>query len=121
MLATHHPLQLVLGLCIWAIWFVVLYAMLSISCSVDPPAATKGAYTWLNGTLLLLTVITTVVLLNWAKKAWRAQRTTAHTHDTTMPRPTRRFINWIAIQLNLLAAVATFAIGIMVVFLPPCL
>uniref|UniRef100_UPI0017EDA1FE hypothetical protein n=1 Tax=Methylibium sp. TaxID=2067992 RepID=UPI0017EDA1FE len=69
--AASHPLQLVLGLTLWAVWFCVAYGGLSVACAVAPPPPERGAWTWVNGSLLLLT-LATVLLLAWA--AWRCTR-----------------------------------------------
>ena len=39
----HHPVHLILGLCVWSIWFVVLYGGLSVACQLTPPEPQQGA------------------------------------------------------------------------------
>jgi hypothetical protein len=39
MLSITHPLQLVPGLIIWALWFIAIYGGLSVACALAPPNA----------------------------------------------------------------------------------
>ncbi len=100
----QHPLQLVLGLTVWAIWFVALYGGLSVACKLAPPPASAGALTWLNGALLLFTLATAALLGYWARLCWRAQG----------------FIARVGAGVHLASAVATLAMGLPALVLPPC-
>ncbi|MDI9817584.1 MULTISPECIES: hypothetical protein [unclassified Legionella] len=113
MLSPAHPLQLVFGLIIWSLWFVLMYTVLSVGCAVSSPPA--SSLTWLNGLLFLTTLISTASLLYLSYKSWRA------TNSPYPPGKMRRFIIWIGLGVNLIAAAATFSIGLMTLFLPPCL
>lgn len=115
MFTRMHPLLLVAGLVMWAIWFVLMYSILSIACNVAPPA-TYYSLNWLNGFLLAITLITTAKLLYFAYYV-----STKKPLANVAPSPTKRFINWIAVAVFIVAAVATSAIGIMTLFFPPCL
>ena len=106
-----HPFQLVLGPIIWAVWFVTLYATLSVTCNVAPPAVDRGALTWLNGALLILTVLVTVALAGAARWCWRASRHNANQE---------RFFSRVAAGIYLLMAVSTLLGGLPIVLLPPC-
>jgi hypothetical protein len=113
MLSVTHPLQLVLGLIIWALWFVVIYGGLSVACEVAPPDVSSGAYTWINGSVLLLTLLTTGFLLVLATLC---RRVALRKGPGTI-----RFITGVAAGIYLASAVATLVIGLPVVALPPCL
>ncbi len=126
-----HVAQTVLGLTIWAIWFVLLYGGLSIACAVAPPDADLGAYNWLNASLLLLTVVTTALLCVLSLRCWRAslqapgkdmgENTSQADSAGSGPAASHRFITRVAAACHLLAAVATLAIGLPALALPPCL
>lgn len=107
-----HPFQLVLGPIIWALWFVAVYATLSVGCSVAPPAVDSGAVTWLNGALLILTALVTLLLAGAAVWCWRASSQGSNGE---------RFFSRVAASIYLLMAVATFLGGTPIVVLPPCL
>lgn len=115
MLNRMYPLLLVAGLVLWAIWFVLMYSILSIACNVTPPA-THHPLNWLNVSLLAMTLITAVTLFYFAYYF-----STKKPLSNTAYNPTKRFINWIGIAVFIVAAVATCAIGIMTVFFPPCI
>lgn len=112
-----HPAHLVLGLAVWSVWFVVLYGGLSVACAVAPPAPTTGALNWINGVLLLLTLLVTALLLVQTRRCLSAVR---RSHD----RPASRlsgFLPAVSGALYLASAVATLAVGLPVIMLPPCL
>lgn len=110
--APTHPLQLVLGLVLWSLWFVVIYGGLSVACAVAPPVPEQGALTGINIGLGLLTLATTSLLLEWSRNCYReASRHQSH----------RRFIALSAAGLHLFAAAGVVFVGLPVVVLPPCL
>jgi len=115
MLSPYHPLQLALGLIVWAVWFSATYGALSIACVLAPSAA-SGPFTWINGILMLATLAVAGLLFLWAHRCWRAARE-GEDHDS----PSRRLIVRIAVGVNLAGAIATLSVGLMVLFLPPCL
>lgn len=112
MMSPSHPLHLVLGPIIWAIWFALMYAVLSVVCQVAPPSASLGALTWLNAKLLVLTLLVTLLLLVPALRCWRASgELAAH----------QRFMARVSAAVYLLSAASTVAVGLPVLVLPPCL
>lgn len=106
-----HPIQMVMGFIIWSVWFVTAYGGLSVACALAPPPVIHGHMTWINALLMLLTVFTTLFLLALAYRCWKARPTTEN----------RRFVVWIAFAGYLAAAIATFAGGLPLLGLPPCL
>src|SRR5690554_6914948 len=68
----HHPVHLILGLCVWSIWFVVLYGGLSVACQLTPPEPQQGPFNWLNALLWLSTLVVVGLLLWAARVLWRA-------------------------------------------------
>ncbi|MDI5934125.1 hypothetical protein [Halomonas kalidii] len=111
-LTAGHPLQLILGLTIWSLWFVALYGGLSVACAVAPPAPTQGAMTGLNLWLGLLT-LATLGLLGWLARvcltaAWRGQGGA-------------RFMAALGAGLHLFSAAGVAFVGLPLVVLPPCL
>lgn len=111
MFAPTHPLHLVYGLLIWCIWFVLIYSVLSLGCAFALPENTLSPINWLNGIMLLLTLIITALLAGLANYCWRARAAPGNPHFTAR----------LAAGLYLVAAIATLAVGLPVLVLPPCL
>ncbi|HHX82664.1 MAG TPA: hypothetical protein GX696_06760 [Pseudomonadaceae bacterium] len=106
-----HPLHLVLGFVLWSIWFVAMYAGLSVACALQPPAPASGSGTAINLGLLLLTLVT-AALLSWlAWKCWRAGQ---------VDQRLQRFLSQVAAGLYLAATLSTLVGGLPVALLPPC-
>lgn len=106
----NHPMQLVWGLTIWAIWFVAVYGGLSVACAATDWQ--RESPLSLNNALLLLATIPTVLLLTWLmKRCWRARQ----------PAPGyRRFIAAVSAALYAASALATIAVAVPILLLPPC-
>jgi len=115
MFAPGHPLQLALGLLIWANWFVVAYGGLSVGCAVAAPDPARGPLTWINAALALVTLATAAWLFWLTWRCWR--------HAQTADPATEHggFIAPVAAGGHLLAALSTVAVGAPLVLLPPCI
>ncbi|MCL4184060.1 MAG: hypothetical protein KJ011_11490 [Burkholderiaceae bacterium] len=113
----HHPLQLVLGLSVWAVWFVVVYGGTSVACALAPPLAGPGAWNLVNGILLLFTLATLALLL---RLAWRC-RGASRNASSMPPNDARRFIAGLGAALYATAAVSTAFVALPLLVLPPCL
>ncbi len=109
MRSPSHPLQLPMGLIIWSLWFVIMYASLSVACAFVPPDSALGPRTWINGLLLILTLVVTLLLTLLAVRNWRAP---GDGH--------RRFVARVSAGIYFAAAIATLGVGLPVVALPPC-
>lgn len=111
-LEADHPLQLVLGLTLWSLWFVVLYGGLSVACAAAPPAPGQGAMTGINLWLGLMT-LATLGLLGWLVRfclgAARRERGRS------------RFLAALAAGLHLFSAAGVAVVALPLVALPPCL
>ncbi len=116
MLSPYHPLQLALGLAVWIAWFALMYGALAIACEVAPPSTDTDSFTWINIALLFNTLVITGLLLYWANATWRATRT-----GDKFENASRLFIAKLGAGINLVGAIATLSLGLMVVVLPPCL
>ena len=121
MLSPHHPAQLVLGLIIWSLFFVVIYSGLSVGCAFSQPSPDQGALTWINFSVLLLMLVTMIYLLGSACYCWRARLPSKTSDDQGQPQKVREFIARIAASEYLLAAAGTLLVGLPSVYLPPCL
>ncbi|WP_416137237.1 hypothetical protein ACM26W_12055 [Halomonas sp. HK25] len=111
-LGPSHPAQLLLGLTLWSLCFVALYAGLSVACALAPPAPGQGALTAINAGLGLLT-LATLSLLVWL--AWRGLRAGRE----SVGRP--RFIALVGAGLHLYSAAGVAFVGLPIVAMPPCL
>ena len=112
----YHPIQLVLGLSIWAIWFVIIYAGLSVACERQPVGLEQGSLTSLNLVLMAFTMLTCGLLLFMAHRNWRRAR-----RVWTELSHAQRFIVRLSVALDMVAALVTLAVGLPAVVLPPCL
>jgi hypothetical protein len=113
--SVYHPLQLALGLAIWITWFGVVYGGLSLVCVSAPPDASLGPFTWINGLLLVVTMLVALLLLYYGWQCWRAPG-----HGAEEARRARVLVARVAAGLHLVAALATLAVGIPLLVLPPC-
>lgn len=121
-------MQLILGLIMWALYFVVLYASLSISCEYAAPEPHTSAVNWVNLALLALTLIVTTGLLTQARRGWRiiqlVKKTRpdapANNQQESVP-TTPQFINYVAVSVYGVAALATLINGLPLVLLTPCI
>lgn len=109
-----HPAHSALSLTLWCLWFVALYASLSVTCALTPPPPESGPLNWLNAGLLILTFITTAIMLWWACRSWRASREHQGTTQS-------RLITRVGAGAHLFSAGATLFVGLPVIALPPCL
>jgi ABC-type transport system involved in cytochrome bd biosynthesis fused ATPase/permease subunit len=115
-ISANHPLNMVTGLGLWLVWLGVVYGGLSVACAVAAPASALGAFTWVNGALLLLTLLATG-LIAWI--TWMTARE-ARRLAGQAPASRQRFIAWVAAALNGIAAVSTVVVGLPLAWLPPC-
>jgi len=107
-------MHLVLGLIIWAVWFVVLYGGLSVGCALAPPDVALGSLNWLNAVLLILTLGCTALLLYLGACCWQGRASA----DGDLQ---RQFIVHVGAAVHLLSAAAVLLVGLPVFALPPCI
>lgn len=118
-LAPSHPAQLAIGFVIWSFWFVAIYGGLSVACQLVPPEPEQGPYNGLNGSLLVLTLLVTALLLFLA---WRSGRyCLAGRKASKEAAGFEGFIGYVGTVLHLVAAIATLAVGLPVLVMPPCI
>jgi hypothetical protein len=109
-----HPLQILLGPSLWALWFVALYGGLSIACVRAPPA-TSGPGNWLSITLAIVSLGLAGLLAGCALRCLRAARQAAATS------PGASFVGRLAAGTHFAAALSMLFIALPLVRLPPCL
>ncbi len=112
-----HPVQLVLGWAVWALYFVAMYASLSVTCAVRPGWAEAGATSGLNLTLLALTVLVAAGLMFWGRRCWQEAQAAG---SGEVP-ASAVFVARVAACVHLMAAFAVLAIGLPAALLPACL
>lgn len=108
-----HPVQFVLGLAIWSLWFVVMYAALSVGCEFFPPV-TETVFNLITVSLLLFTLLIMLLFTVLALRNWRYSR-----HAQSLSHM-QRFTVRVGLVLHLLAALATLAGAVPVLVLSPC-
>lgn len=107
-----HPVHLILGLTIWAVFFVVVYGGMSVGCELSAARDSSTPFNVINGFVLAVTVVFTVPL---AWLAWQCHKATpAAPHN-------RRFLARMSTILYAVSALATFLVGLPGVIYPPCL
>lgn len=116
MLSPFHPLQITLGLIAWSLYFIFIYASMSIVCNNFTPTQHNGPFTWLNAALLALTVIVALGLLYQAWRGWRALL-----REGSSATASNRFIVYIGVAVYLVAALATVLTGAPLLVLTPCI
>ncbi|MGE0315105.1 MAG: hypothetical protein AB7P21_26100 [Lautropia sp.] len=112
-LPADHPLQLVLGLTIWSLWFVVVYAAVSLACASGHPPV-RGALNLVLGALSL----SAAALLGAA--GWRCRQAACRL-GTDPGRRVQRFVAGSAAVLHAVAAFATVFVALPLAAWPPCL
>lgn len=115
MFRATHPVQLVLGLIVFSVWFVAMYGGMSLACELAPPPLRQGHFTWVNAALGVLTLATTAVLIFWTWLCW---------HQAPGPKDadrTGRFIARVSAGVHAISALSTLAVGLPVLALPPCI
>ena len=105
-LSPGHPAQLVIGLIIWSIWFVVMYAGLSVVCQLAPSPALQRGVSWLN---IGLAAFSVVVILLLVVLGWRSGRYCAAQHQRHGRGGTQRFIGYVSTVFYLAVAGAIAA------------
>ncbi|WP_010629664.1 hypothetical protein [Halomonas sp. KM-1] len=113
LLKLTHPIHLVSGLTIWGIWFVAIYAGLSVACSMAPPEPESDMLTGINLGVGVATLITTALLL-WLTWASAAAGRRAEVRREC-------YFAYISAGMFLFSAGSTLFVGYPIVFLPPCL
>lgn len=109
-----HPMQIVLGLIIWSIWFAGIYAAHGVACAVSPPDPAQGIVNWLNLSFAGGTLLVVALLLWLAHRAWKLARPLHELNERLL------FVTRVAAGIHLIAAVATLFIGLQLAFYPPC-
>lgn len=109
-----HPLHLVIGFIIWAFWLTLVYAGLSLSCMAAPAPETLKAHSWINIILLGFTIIVAALLFFFGIKCWHRIAPEGHKKQT-------RFILRVSAAVYVCGSIATLAVGIPALMLPPCL
>ncbi|TVP88118.1 MAG: hypothetical protein EA348_11490 [Pseudomonadaceae bacterium] len=107
----EHPVHALTGLLLWCLWFVLLYAGLSLGC-VWLPEAQALSSPW-NTINLGLGLLTLVFVLFYALLVWRSWR-------ALQRQPEAHFMLWLGLLVHLLSAAATLFVALPVLYLPPC-
>lgn len=103
-----HPIQMIFGLVIWSIWFVLMYSFLSIGCSA---ALFSGMQSGINIILFACTWVTLIILVYLTYHCWKARKSLADQCSKVTA-----FVLWVGLGGYVTACLATFSIGIMVLF-----
>ncbi|OCH98274.1 hypothetical protein A8135_12000 [Legionella jamestowniensis] len=109
-----HPIQMIFGLVIWSIWFILMYSFLSIGCSVA--LFSRVTRSGINISLFACTWVTLIILVYLAYHCWKTRKSLAEQCSNVTA-----FVLWVGLGGYVTAILATFSIGMMVLFFPPCL
>jgi hypothetical protein len=120
-LPSSHPLHLVLGFTVWAVWFVILYGGLSVICAVEPPPVERGILNWTSASLLVGTM-GIAATLSWS--AWQRfrSRTPQQRENAAAGEDARwpQFVAQASAWLYAAAAISTLVVGLPLLVLAPC-
>ncbi|MEX1214479.1 hypothetical protein [Saccharospirillum sp.] len=117
-ISTGHPAQLVIGLTVWCVWFVVVYGSQAVACKLAAPDPIVGAFNPINLMLGLITLLIALGLAWGAKTCWRSTGSSASA--TALNTRQAWFIARIAAGLYAVSAIATFIVLWPLLVLPPC-
>ncbi|CDZ93875.1 MULTISPECIES: hypothetical protein [Pseudomonadaceae] len=109
-----HPMQIVLGLIIWSLWFATIYGAHGVACAVSPPDPAQGIFNWLNLSFAVGTLMVAAVLLWLAHRAWKLGQPPHELDERQL------FVTRVAAGIHLIAALSTLFIGLQLAFFPPC-
>ena len=109
-----HPMQIILGLIIWSVWFAGIYGAHGVACAVNPPDPQLGIVNWLNASFGVGTLAVVALLLWLAHRAWKLSRPPHRLDERQL------FVARVAAGIHLIAALSTLFIGLQLAFLPPC-
>lgn len=115
----ERPWQMVLGLGIWALWFLAVYVGVSVACSAGMTAKPDDALGIVAAGLRLLTAATAAGLA-WAAAGCARSMRRLPPAPASPAASRRRFIAGTAAALYAVAAVATVFVGLPLLALPPC-
>jgi hypothetical protein len=110
-----HPMQLVMGLGLWCVWFVAMYAGLSLACVASASSTSAGV--GLNALLLIVTALTIALLGYWM---WRCILAARHPPRAHASPQTARFIALVSAVLHGSALLSTLFVALPLWQLPPC-
>lgn len=107
-----HPFHFVVGLTLWSIWFVAVYGGHAVACEAAAPSPAQGALTWLNGGLLLVSLLTAgaLAVLTWGCYLAAKQH-----------RGRMRFNAAVSAGLYLFSTFSVVFVALPIMGIPPCL
>lgn len=122
----YHPGHLAIGFSVWATWFVFLYGGLSVGCQIEVPAEGRGPFTWINGVLIIYTLVVGVGLMmaaEWCRRAVKRLPERSHplAHDLHGRRMySRYYIASLSGWLYIAAGISVISVGLPLLVLTPC-
>lgn len=108
-------LRALAGLIVWAVFFVVIYALLSVGCAIGADAVTARVSLRDPLTLTLLAafglhLLVLAAMLGASARAWRAHRRS----------PDGAFVRRLTVLLDTVGLFGVLWVGFPVLLLPPC-
>lgn len=122
MFSPLHPLQLALGLLVWAVWFSVVYSVIGIACGME----SLRNHTLVNVVLVAFTLLVAGYLLWCAyrcRKCWSALERSGESEAAESapgPKYPAAFMASLAFGINALAGSSTLLVGLPLVLFLPC-
>jgi len=121
MISHRHWPGVISGMIIWAIWFVVVYALTGVGCEAGWETRKVPGGNLLSAMMLLTTVLALALIALAALsgyRGWQAGRLAVR--PAADRRQRERFMGLIMLVLSLLAAVGTVMVAIPILMLSPC-
>ena len=105
------------SLTLWGLFFVVIYAGLSVACSVAPPDPERDMFTGINAGVGVVTLVTTLLLLWLAWASMQAGRKAGRKEGLGR----ESYFAYVSAGMFLFSACGTLFVGLPIAMLPPCL
>lgn len=123
MLANARSLPgMVSGLIVWAVWFVVVYALTGVGCRAGWHTRAMPVGNLLSIVMLACTVLALLLIFVCARRgyiAWRGARSASGQAGAEAVQR-RRFLGLTMLLVSALAAVGTVLVAVPIFMLPPC-
>lgn len=115
-------LGMVSGLIVWAVWFVVVYALTGVGCRAGWQEQAMPVGNLLSLLMLACTALALVLIVICGRRGYAAWRGAGHAATPAGAEAVqrRRFLGLTMLLVSALAAVGTVLVAVPILMLPPC-